>query len=204
MLEETRIALIVYICALLPIYLLVFKFKSHPEIMWFRSIYIFSFVKCSLGWVLWFTYALVGGFPVDMRRSELLNTIIPININWLVNSLADAGAICIGGILLIKLRSNNNDVFKKWNWLSFAYLGAFTIGQNLFVEMFLYSDQLSIDKPLSWAPFSPFGSFFNPVLMQFGERSILLQTQLPWLIMTPALYAYSIFTFKRLHRHTNL
>ena len=201
MLDEIRIVSIVYICAFLPIYLLFFKFRHHSRFRWLKSIYLFSLILCAIGWELWFTYGLFDGFAVNERRSAFMNTMIPININWLINSLADAGAICIGGILLISFTSNYNDkIFLKWNWMYFGMLITFTIGQNIFVETFLYFDQLSIGKPLSWAPLSPFGNSINPVLFYINNRAILLQTQLPWLIMTPILYLYSIKSYKQIHK----
>jgi hypothetical protein len=107
----------------------------------------------------------------------------------------------MGGILLISFTSNYNDkIFLKWNWMYFGMLIAFTIGQNVFVELFLYFDQLSVGKPLSWAPFSPFGNFINPLLYEYGDRSIMLQSQLPWLFMTPLLYFYSIISYKRMYK----
>ena len=201
MLDEIRIVSIVYISAFLPIYLLFIKFRHHSRFRWLKSIYLFSLILCAIGWELWFTYGLFDGFAVNERRSAFMNTMIPININWLVNSLADAGAICMGGILLLLFTSNYNDkIFKKWNWMYFGILIAFTISQNIFVEMFLYFDQISIGKPLSWAPLSPFGNSINPVLFNINNRAILLQTQLPWLIMTPILYLYSIKSYKRIHK----
>jgi hypothetical protein len=201
MLDEIRIVSIVYISAFLPIYLLFFKFRNHSRFRWFKSIYLFSLILCAIGWELWFTYGLFDGFAVNERRSAFMNMMIPININWLINSLADAGAICMGGILLISFSSNYNDkIFLKWNWMYFGMLIAFTIGQNVFVELFLYFDQLSVGKPLSWAPFSPFGNFINPLLYEYGDRSIMLQSQLPWLFMTPLLYFYSIISYKRMYK----
>jgi hypothetical protein len=201
MLDEIRIVSIVYISAFLPIYLLFFKFRHHSRFRWFKSIYLFSLILCAIGWELWFTYGLFDGFAVNERRSAFMNMMIPININWLINSLADAGAICMGGILLISFTSNYNDkIFLKWNWMYFGMLIAFTIGQNVFVELFLYFDQLSVGKPLSWAPFSPFGNFINPLLYEYGDRSIMLQSQLPWLFMTPLLYFYSIISYKRMYK----
>ena len=201
MIDEIRIVTIVYISAFLPIYLLFIKFRHHSRFRWLKSIYLFSLILCAIGWELWFTYGLFDGFAVNERRSAFMNTMIPININWLVNSLADAGAICMGGILLLLFTSNYNDkIFKKWNWMYFGILIAFTISQNIFVEMFLYFDQISIGKPLSWAPLSPFGNSINPVLFNINNRAILLQTQLPWLIMTPILYLYSIKSYKRIHK----
>ena len=59
--------------------------------------------------------------------------------------------------------------------------------------MYLYHDQLSIGKPLSWAPLSPLGPQLNPILFTFSERTISLQSQIPWLIMTPLFYKYLIY-----------
>ena len=55
-----------------------------------------------MGWELWFNYGVWAGVPVDKRRPEPLNTIMPKHINWLLNSLDD-GSICMGAILLIYL-----------------------------------------------------------------------------------------------------
>jgi hypothetical protein len=71
------------------------------------------------------------------------------------------------------------------------------IAQNLFVEMFLYHDQLAEGKSLSWAPLVPTGPWFNPTLFRFGERTITLQGQMPWLIMAPLFYAAVIREARR-------
>ena len=65
----------------------------------------------------------------------------------------------------------------------FCILLIWCIGQNVLVEMFLYHDQLAEGKSLSWAPLSPFGPYFNPTLFEFNDRTIMLQSQMPWLIM---------------------
>jgi len=54
--------------------------------------------------------------------------------------------------------------------------------------MFLYHDQLAVGKSLSWAPLSPAGQWFNPILWEFQGRSIMLASQLPWLLLTPLVY----------------
>ena len=204
MLEETRIVFIVYICALVPIYLLFIKFKQHSMYRWLKSVYLFSLILCALGWEISFTYGLFDGFDVNERRSLFMSTMIPMDINWLVNSLADAGTICIGGILILSFISKFDDkLFLHWNWNYFLILMLFTLSQNIFVEMFLYFDQISIGKPMSWAPFSPFGASFNPELININNRSIQLQTQMPWIIMTPILYAYSIVSYRRIYRDKN-
>ncbi len=187
--EELRVVVVVYTTAIVPIIVL---FSLHLKDQLPRSIlniYISSFLICALGWELWFTYGLYAGDPVDLRRSGILNQFIPKNINWLMNSLADAGTISLGGILLTgKLMGSDRRVFNEWNVGAFLILVIWCIGQNIFVEMFLYYDQLSVGKDLSWAPLAPTGPWINPILFQYGDRTITLHGQIPWLLMTPILY----------------
>ena len=99
--EELRLVVVVYTTAIFPIIIL---FNMHLKDQLPRSIlkiYLSSFLICALGWELWFTYGIYAGDPVDIRRSEILNQYIPKNINWLMNSLADAGTI------FFRLRSYN-------------------------------------------------------------------------------------------------
>ena len=103
--------------------------------------------------------------------------------------MADAGTISLGGLWLMwKYSGKNTQIFQEWNWPAFSILLVWCIAQNLFVELFLYHDQLSEGKLISWAPFAPTGQFFNPMLIEFNQRSVVSQTQLPWLIMSPILY----------------
>ena len=190
-LEELRVITIVYVSALAPLIIYFYKKDRIPR--WVPSIYIGSFLLCSLGWELWFTYGWIDGDPVNIRRSEALNQWIPLHINWLLNSMADAGTISLGGLWLMwKFSGKNNQVFQAWNWSAFSILFIWCITQNIFVELFLYHDQLSEGKSLSWAPLAPTGQFFNPLLFEFNERSVMLQTQLPWLIISPILYIAAI------------
>ena len=190
-LEELRVITIVYVSALDP--LIIYFYKKDRIPLWVPSIYIGSFLLCSLGWELWFTYGWIDGDPVNIRRSEALNQWIPLHINWLLNSMADAGTISLGGLWLMwKFSGKNNQVFQEWNWSAFSILFIWCITQNIFVELFLYHDQLSEGKSLSWAPLAPTGQFFNPLLFEFNERSVMLQTQLPWLIISPILYIAAI------------
>ena len=190
-LEELRVITIVYVSALAP--LIIYFYKKDKIPLWVPSIYIGSFLMCSLGWELWFTYGWIDGDPVNIRRSEALNQWIPLHINWLLNSMADAGTISLGGLWLMwKFSGKNNQVFQAWNWSAFSILFIWCITQNIFVELFLYHDQLSEGKSLSWAPLAPTGQFFNPLLFEFNERSVMLQTQLPWLIISPILYTAAI------------
>ena len=190
-LEELRVITIVYVSAHAP--LIIYFYKKDRIPLWVPSIYIGSFLLCSLGWELWFTYGWIDGDPVNIRRSEALNQWIPLHINWLLNSMADAGTISLGGLWLMwKFSGKNNQVFQVWNWSAFSILFIWCITQNIFVELFLYHDQLSEGKSLSWAPLAPTGQFFNPLLFEFNERSVMLQTQLPWLIISPILYIAAI------------
>lgn len=195
-LEELRVITIVYISALAPLIIYFYKKDSIP--LWVPSIYLGSFLICSLSWELWFTYGWIDGDPVNVRRSEVLNTWIPIHLNWLLNSLADAGTISMGGLWLMwKYSKQNIQVFEQWNWGAFSILLIWCITQNLFVELFLYHDQLSEGKSLSWAPLAPTGQYFNPLLFEFNGRSVMFQTQLPWLIMAPILYKLTILLARR-------
>ena len=180
--EEIRVITVVYAAVLLPL-IIYWKYKSRlPK--WIPSFYIISLVVCSLGWELWFTYGWLDGDPVNLRRSENLNKWLPKDINWLLNSMGDTGAVLLGGVWLVWITHKKSlMIFKKWNWTAFVVLYIWCVSQNIFVEMFLYHDQLADGKPLSWAPLSPFGPYFNPVLFEFNERTIMLQSQIPWMIL---------------------
>ena len=180
--EEIRVITIVYLAVFLP--LLIYFTNRSKLPTWIPSFYIVSIVVCALGWELWFTYGWLDGDAVNIRRSEALNTLLPKNINWLMNSMGDAGAVLCGGVWLMWITHKKDPiVFKKWKWSAFSIFLIWCIGQNILVEMFLYHDQLADDKLLSWAPLSPFGPYFNPILFEFNDRSIMLHSQMPWLIL---------------------
>lgn len=181
-LEEARVIVVVYTAVLLPLIIYFFNKSKIPS--WVPSFYIIAVIVCALGWEIWFTFGWLDGDPVDIRRSAALNTWLPKNINWLMNSMGDAGAVLLGGFWLMWLTHNkDNSVFLEWKWSAFIVLLAWCIGQNILVEMFLYHDQLAKGKPLSWAPLSPLGPYFNPILFEFNNRTIMLQSQMPWLIL---------------------
>ena len=185
--EEIRFIAIVYASSIIPILILIKYYSKLPK--WVPAIYLGSFIVCALGWEIWFTYGLINGESVIERRSDILNQWIPLHLNWILNSLADAGTVCLGGLSLIWLVGNKqNNVFNSWKWSSFFILAIWCVGQNIFVELFLYYDQLGEGKNLSWAPLIPTGNTFNPVLFEFNSRSVMFQTQLPWLILPPILY----------------
>jgi hypothetical protein len=87
--EEIRYIAIVYASSIIPILILIKYRYELPK--WVPAIYLGSFIVCALGWEIWFTYGLINGESVIERRSEVLNQWIPLHINWIVNSLADAG-----------------------------------------------------------------------------------------------------------------
>ena len=181
-LEEARVIVVVYTAVLLPLIIYFFNKSKIPS--WVPSFYIIAVIVCALGWEIWFTFGWLDGDPVDIRRSAALNTWLPKNINWLMNSMGDAGAVLLGGFWLMWLTHNkDNSVFLEWKWSAFIVLLAWCIGQNILVEMFLYHDQLAEGKPLSWAPLSPLGPYYNPILFEFNDRTIMLQSQMPWLIL---------------------
>ena len=193
-LDELRIIVVVYISALAPILIMIGLYRKDQLPRSIIKIYLSTFLVCALGWELWFTYGLYAGDPVDLRRSEILNLYIPKNINWLMNSLADAGTVSLGGILITgKILGLGRAVFNRWNLAAFIILLVWSMGQNILVEMFLYFDQLSVGKDLSWAPLAPTGPWLNPVLFQFNDRTITLHGQIPWLLMTPILYKLTMY-----------
>ena len=190
-LEELRVITIVYVAALAPLILIFIKKQKIPS--WAPLLYLGALIACAAGWELWFTYGWIDGDPVNIRRAAVLNAWLPMDINWLLNSMADAGTISLGGLWLMwRLSNKNYDVFLSWNWRAFGILCVWCIAQNLCVELFLYHDQLSEGKLLSWAPLAPTGQYFNPLLFEFNGRSVMFQTQLPWLILPPILYMAAI------------
>ena len=95
--------MVVYASALIPLLLLPWLRSRNRVPGWVVQAYLGSFLLCALGWEIWFTYGLVAGDPVDARRAEVLSQYLPIHINWLLNSLADAGSITLVGLWLMWL-----------------------------------------------------------------------------------------------------
>ena len=84
-LEEARVIVVVYTAVLLPLIIYFFNKSKIPS--WVPSFYIIAVIVCALGWEIWFTFGWLDGDPVDIRRSAALNTWLPKNINWLMNSM---------------------------------------------------------------------------------------------------------------------
>ena len=187
--EQLRLVIIVYSSAILPMFVIPILHYQKMIPTWVLHFYIKMFFVCALGWELWFNYGIVAGDSVSVRRADVLNQMIPLHFDGLLNSLADAGAICCGGLLVVWLAMGRKDsTYRQWSWPTFSLLLLVFLGQNILVEMFLYHDQLAVGKSLSWAPLSPAGQWFNPILWEFQGRSIMLASQLPWLLLTPLVY----------------
>ena len=195
--EQLRLVFVVYSSSVVPLVLIPYLFYKNKISINVIKLYVAMFIVCALGWELWFTYGWIDGFAVDLRRADILNYYLPKNINWILNSLADSGTICLGGLLITKKILKNNLFIYKWSWKAFSILFVIFILQNILVELFLYHDQLSDGKLLSWAPLSPLGKYINPLILSFNERTIMLQNQIPWIIMTPLFYLSVIFFMKR-------
>ena len=71
--EHLRVILVVYASALLPLLILPLLRLRHMLPAWVTQAYLGSFVLCALGWEIWFTYGLVAGEAVDLRRADVLN-----------------------------------------------------------------------------------------------------------------------------------
>ena len=134
-LEELRIIIIVYISAFLPLILLFALRAKIPS--WVPKFYLITFLVCAFGWEIWFNYGLLNGDSVNERRSSVLNEWLPQNINWILNSMADAGTVSLGGLLLVKFLSKKDiDPFQSWRWVHFAVLFTWCIGQTFTLKCF--------------------------------------------------------------------
>ena len=196
--EQLRVVLVVYASALVPLCSIPFLVRQGRIPAWVPRVYVGAFVACALGWETWFTYGWLGGDPVDQRRAAALTAMIPVHCNWLLNSLADAGTVCLGGLWLVwRAFGCDGSILRRWHWGAFGLLLAWFLAQNVFVEMFLYHDQLAEGKRLSWAPLVPTGPWLNPTLFHFRDRTITLQGQLSWLLMAPLFYGAVIAYLRR-------
>tara|TARA_B110000003_G_C16639394_1_gene529597 strand:- start:202 stop:828 length:627 start_codon:yes stop_codon:yes gene_type:complete len=186
----------IYIAAILPVLLSIYFYLTKQISYHYGIILISTFFLASLGWEVWMTYGFAGGLPVDLRRSDGLNCAIPIHLNWILNSLADTLVVWIG-LYLLKLKYKNKSPFIKWQWSAFFILLLWFVTQNIYVEAFLYHLQLGSNGDISWAPFHPLGSWFNPILFEIMGRPVTLQSQSSWVLMTPLIYYLSIWFYKK-------
>jgi hypothetical protein len=196
--QELRRVVVVYTSALLPLALVTVQHFRGRLPRWLGAVYLVTLLICAAGWEIWFSYGLAGGAEVNVRRSAALNAAIPQNLNWLLNSLADAGSIGLVGLLFVWLaHGKRDDAFRDWRWSAVGVLFVWFVAQNVFVELVIYHEQLALGHALSWAPLAPTGPWWNPVLFTLGDRTARLHSQLPWLLMTPIFYALALRCHRR-------
>lgn len=193
---------VAYASALIPLLLLGILQRQHRVAPWVLTVYFAALVFSAAGWEIWLTYGLVDGEAVDARRAGALSAALPQHVNWLVNSLADA-AICLFGLLLVAcVYGFRLTPFLDWKWGAFTLLFVWFVGQNALTELTIYQEQLSVGKRLSWAPLIPTGPWWNPVLLTYQGATLHLQTQVPWILLTPLFYATTIACCRRSHETT--
>ena len=152
-----------------------------------------TFFICAAGFELWLTYGLFDGLPVSERRSDALNCAIPQDLNWVLNSLGDVFIVWIGLFLVKKIFNKTINPFEKWNLSVFIVFLFWFVGQNIYVEVFIYHLQLGVSGDLSWGPLMPLGSYYNPTLFEIYGRPVTFQSQLTWVLMTPIVYLLAIY-----------
>ena len=194
---EWRRTIVVYSSALAPIILTIYLLLKNKMKRWIALTLISSFLIAAFGWEIWVNYGLVDGDLINARRSAAMSCAIPMNINWLVNSLADMGIVWLGIILVYMIFPKMAEDYQVFNWSFLFIFFIWFMGQNFLVEAVIYHNQVGGDASLSWAPLMPFGPYYNPTLISFGTRDITLQSQSAWLIGTFLFYFISIYFYKR-------
>jgi hypothetical protein len=157
---------------------------------WIAAYYVGAFLLCGFGWEFWWTYGWAGGESIAERRGAAMNAAIPPLANGLGNALGDAFGIALVGLGLARIFCGKA-AFDSWKWSVAAVLFIWFVGENILVELTVYQAQVGQGEMVSWAPLSPFASWWNPTV-QIQGRGIHLQNQLPWVLMTPLLYALAI------------
>ena len=134
--EQLRLVIVVYSSSIIPLVLIPILHVRNLIPKWVLPFYIRLFFICAIGWEIWFNYGSVAGDSVGVRRADILNQLIPVHLNWVLNSLADAGAICCGGLLLAWLiLGRKSEGFKTWRWNVLGRRLVGCRGQNMIGEM---------------------------------------------------------------------
>jgi hypothetical protein len=163
---------------------------------WVMLYYLCACFLCGAGWELWWTYGWPDGQSILLRRPEAMNEAVPLLANGVCNALGDAFGIAVVGLGLARVICGKA-AFDRWNWGVFTVLFVWFVGENIVVELTVYHGQIAVEALIAWAPLSPFGSWWNPILFEIAGRSVHLQTQMPWVLMTPILYALAIYLKRR-------
>jgi len=191
--DELWLVVRIYAFALSPVILGLY-YLIKKNIRYNTSIILcLTFIICAAGFELWLTYGLFDGLPVSQRRSDALNCAIPQDLNWVLNSLGDVFIVWIGLFLVKKIFNKTINPFEKWNWSVFFVFLFWFVGQNIYVEVFIYHLQLGVSGDLSWGPLMPLGSYYNPTLFEIYGRPVTFQSQLTWVLMTPIVYFLAIY-----------
>jgi len=196
-LYEWRRTIVVLSSAIAPFILAIYLLYKNQMKKWITYTLLSSFLIAAFGWEIWVNFGLLEGDPVNLRRSEALSCALPMNVNWLLNSFADTGIVWFGIILVTWICKENSKPFNQFLWPAFSILFIWFMAQNIFVETIIYHNQVGGGALLSWAPLMPLGSWFNPVLMSFGERDVTLHSQSAWLIASPIFYKIAIFFYQK-------
>jgi len=175
---------IIYSVSVLPTILIITLYYKKVLPLWVMKVYVMSFLICAFGWEIWYTYGWVDGDHVNLRRTDYLNRAIPAHVNWIVNSLYDA-AICLTGLLWVWLAGGKTlRLFHSINVWVIVILFLSFVGQNIFVELVIYKDQLTSDHELSWAPLSP--KWIDTITL-FGA-TMKFHVQMTWVLMVPIFF----------------
>ena len=196
---EWQRTIVVLSSAIAPFILAIYLIYKKQMKKWVTYTLISSFLIAAFGWEIWINFGLFDGDPVNLRRSTALSCALPINVNWLINSFADTGIVWLGIILVTWVYRYNSKPFNQFKWLAFSILFGWFMTQNILVETIIYYNQVGGGALLSWAPLMPFGPWWNPIILSFGERDVTFQSQSAWLIATPIFYKISIY----FHTKTN-
>jgi hypothetical protein len=194
---EWRRTIIVYLSAMAPIILSLYLIYKNKMKRWISLTLVSSFLIAALGWEIWVNFGLVDGDPVNFRRSDAMTCAIPMEINWLVNSLADTGIVWFAIILVYWIFPKRGLEYEKFQLVFLSMFFIWFMGQNFLVEAVIYHNQVGGDAEISWAPLMPFGPYFNPILISFGDRDITLQSQSAWIIGTIVFYSISVYFYKK-------
>ena len=195
--QQATIAIGLYFFTLFPLLVILILRLIRIVPTWVIIVYGYSFAICALGWEIWYTYGLVSGVPVDERRADALNRVVPQNINWILTSGFDAGAVCLAALLLIwAIYGFKPTAFERFRWPAFFLILIVFVAQNIYVE-YAINAQVGTDTRLSWAPLIPTGPWWNPVLFEINHRTITFQTQLPWILMAPIFYVLTLWHYRR-------
>ena len=176
--------IIIYSVSIIPAILIIILYYKNVIPLWVIKVYMVSFLICVFGWEIWYTYGWVDGDHVNLRRTDYLNRAIPAHVNWIVNSLYDA-AICLTGLFWVWLAGGKTlRLFESINvWVLLILFIAF-VGQNVFVELVIYKDQVASDHDNSWAPLSP--KWIDTITVL--GATMKFHVQMTWVLMVPIFF----------------